>query len=306
VCSRSCAISVPDERGTSMTQLSTTGLLPRGGLRMTPARRLTLAFGVPVVLALIAWTGFNIVTLVGHTSFGVSYAVPVQGGQVNVGLNGSNVTVSQVPGAAARLTGTVEYTLFRPSLSMSTVAGTDQLNLSCGISVGNCGMNTALDVPARTAVTLSTGGGDASISGFDVPVTMNLQGGNLEASDLKGNLHVDTGGGDVAGSGMAGSLAATTEGGNIAEIAVTAPTVNVESGGGDVTLTFTQVPTNLQITAEGGNITVILPPGAAKYNILTPGTDGGNASYPDSLVSSSSHNVISVNSGGGDISIGQS
>jgi len=324
-----------------MTQLSTTGLPPSGGLRMTPARRVTLAFGVPVVLALIVWTCFNIVTLIGQASFGVSYAVPVQGSQVNVGLNGSNVDVIQGQGATARLTGTVQYTLFRPDVSMSTVAGSDQLYVNCHISIDNCGMNAVLDVPARIAVTLATGGGDASISGFDVPVTMNLQGGNLAASDLKGNVHVDTGGGDlsgsdlsgnvilsteggnisanslagvlqlntgggdVSGSGMAGSLAATTEGGNIAEIGVTAPTVNVQSDGGNVTLTFTQAPTNLQVTAEGGNVTIILPPGSAKYDILTPGTDGGNTSYPDSLVSSSSRNVISVNSGGGNINIAQ-
>jgi hypothetical protein len=325
-----------------MTQLSTAGLLPRGGLRMTPARRLTLALGVPLVLALIAWTGFNVVTLVSQASFPVSYTVLAHDGQVNVGLNSGNITVLRGQGGTSRLTGTVQYTLFRPSVSMSTPGGRTQVGVNCNFSVGNCGLNATLAVPAQTAVTVSSGGGDASVSGLDAPVTLTSQGGNLAASDLKGDLHLDsgggdlagsdlsgdnlvlsaeggnitannvqgdlqldTGGGDLAGSGMVGRLLVSTEGGNIDENDVAVSTVNAQSGGGDVTLTFAQAPTNVQITADGGNVTIILPPGSAKYDILTPGTDGGNVSYPDGLASSSSRNMITVNSGGGDVSITQ-
>jgi hypothetical protein len=326
-----------------MTQLSTTSpVTSPGRLRMTPGRRVTLAIGVPLVLSLIGWAGFSLVALVGQASFPVSYAIPVHDGQVNVGLNGSNVTVFQGQGGTARLTGTVQYTFFRPAVTATTTtAGSTQVAVDCHISVGNCGMNATLDVPARTALTASTDGGDASVSGLDAPITLNLQGGNLTASDLRGNLKLDTGGGDVSGSeltgdlvfateggnvtandfqgdlqldtgggdlsgsGMAGQVAVITEGGNINENAVTAPTVTAQSGGGDVTLTFTQPPTNLQITAEGGNVTVVLPVGSTTYDISTPGTDGGNVSYPASLVSSSSPHVITINGGGGDINITQ-
>ncbi len=79
----------------------------------------------------------------------------------------------------------------------------------------------------------------------------------------------------------------------------------MDSGGGDVTLAFTQAPQNLQITAEGGNVTVILPPGSTTYDISTPDTEGGNVSYPSSLVSSTSSHKITIDSGGGDITISQ-
>jgi DUF4097 and DUF4098 domain-containing protein YvlB len=325
-----------------MTQLSTTGpVTSPGRLRMTPGRRVALAIGVPIVLSLIGFDGFSLVSLVAQASFPVSYAIPVHDGQVKVGLNGSNVTVFQGQGGTSRLTGTVQYTFERPGVRETTTAGSTQVAVDCHISVGNCGMNASLDVPARTTLTVSTGGGDASVSGLDAPITLNLDGGNLTASDLRGNLKLDTGGGDVSGSeltgdlvfateggnvtandfqgdlqldtgggdlsgsGMAGRVAVTTEGGNINENAVTAPTVTVQSAGGDVTLTFTQPPTNVQITAEGGNVTVVLPAGATKYDIATPGTDGGNVSYPGSLFSSSSHDMITINGGGGDVTITQ-
>jgi hypothetical protein len=79
----------------------------------------------------------------------------------------------------------------------------------------------------------------------------------------------------------------------------------MDSGGGDVTLAFTQVPQNLQITAEGGNVTVILPPGRATYNLSLPDTQGGNVTYPSSLVNSKSHDRITIDSGGGDITVSQ-
>ena len=48
---------------------------------------------------------------------------------------------------------------------------------------------------------------------------------------------------------------------------------------------------------------MILPPGDTKYDISTPDTQGGNVSYPSSLASSASHRAITVDSGGGDITI---
>jgi len=49
---------------------------------------------------------------------------------------------------------------------------------------------------------------------------------------------------------------------------------------------------------------VILPPGGTTYDIRTQ-TDGGNVSYPAALASSSSPDTITIDSGGGDITIAQ-
>jgi Putative adhesin len=220
-----------------------------GRLRLTPARVLTLVIGVPLVLALIGWLGFTAVALVGQASYPVSYAIPVTGGQLAVGVAGSDVTLRQGPGRTAHLTGTVQYDLVRPGVSESTGPNGTNLDVRCRIPVGECGLNATLEVPSQTAVTLSTSGGD------------------ITANDLA------------------------------------APSVNAGSGGGDVTLVFTKPPANLDITSDGGDITVLLPQGTTAYHI-TSSADGGNdtQSVPTSALSA---NTISVDSGGGDITIAE-
>jgi Putative adhesin len=333
---------------TTMTVMSPPGLPDTvRPLRMTPGRWLALAVAVPVALALIGWAGFSLVSSTARGSYPFSYAVPVQDGQVALSVNSGNVTLREAPGAsAARLTGTVQYGLFRPDISEFTTPTGANLGLDCaGASSlnGKCGANAALDVPARTAVTLWSNGGNIAASGFSSGMTLWAGGGNVMANNLAGNLQLDTGGGDLTASGLAGTLqigteggnvnagnwAASgtmrvdtgggdlnvdgltgdlqldTEGGNVDASGVSSAATNMQSGGGDVTLAFSQAPQNLQITAEGGNVTVILPPGDTKYDISTPDTSGGNVSYPASLASSASHRTITVDSGGGDITISQ-
>jgi hypothetical protein len=248
-------------------------------------------------------------------------------------------------GSTARLTGTVQYGLVRPGLTEFTTPTGANVSLSCGganIS-GNCGVNANLDVPAQTGVTLWSNGGDITASGFSNGMTLWAGGGNVSISNLAGDLRLDTGGGDLTGTalsgnlqvnteggnidagnwtgsgtmrldtgggdlsvnGLTGSFQLATEGGNVDASGVTSATSTTQSGGGDVTLTFTQVPRSLTITAEGGNVTVILPPGDTKYDISTPDTAGGNVSIPSSLIDSNSPHAITIDSGGGDITVSQ-
>ena len=83
-------------------------------------------------------------------------------------------------------------------------------------------------------------------------------------------MRIDTGGGDLTANGLTGNFQLSTEGGDVDANGVASGTTSMHSGGGNVTLAFTQVPQNLQITAEGGNVTVILPLGSTKYDISTP------------------------------------
>ena len=50
---------------------------------------------------------------------------------------------------------------------------------------------------------------------------------------------------------------------------------------------------------------MILPPGGTKYNISTPDTQGGNVSIPSSLTNPKSPDTITIDSGGGDITVSQ-
>ena len=218
------------------------------------------------------------------------------------------------------------------------------LNCSANIA-GNCGVNAHLDVPVQTGVTLWSNGGDVTASGFSSGMTLWTDGGNVNVSNLAGALQLETGGGDLTANGLTGTLVVDTQGGNVNagnwtepgtgtmrlntdggditvngltgnfQLVTTGGNVNAsdvtaamsttQSEGGDVTLAFGQVPKDVTITALGGNVTVILPPGGTKYDISTPDNQGGNIDIPSSLVASNSPDKITIDSGGGDITVSQ-
>ena len=309
-----------------------------GGLRMTPGRWVSVALAVPIALALIGWTGFSLVSTIAQGSYQFTYPVTVSHGQLTFNISGGNVTLRQAPGPAG-LTGSVQYSLLRPGVYSNTSASGTDLGISCNGIASNCGMDATLGVPPRTAVTLHSYGGDVAISSFTGHFTLSTGGGNLNFGDLAGDVQISSYGGDLNGhallaSGListgggnittgdltgdlqiftyggdvtsnvlsGGLLQLSTGGGNVTAASVTSPQVTVQSAGGDVTLVFTQPPTSLQISSGGGNITLALPVGT-EYDILTPKTDGGSVSYPSSLYSRTSKHTITLDSGGGDISI---
>jgi len=277
-----------------------TSILPASGtVRMTPARVLTLAIGVPVILALIAWTGFTLVSQAARASFPISYAMGVQHGQLTVGVNSADITVRQDGGSTARLAGTVHYGLFRPHLTSSG----NEVTVKClGIS-SNCGLAATLDVPRLAGLTLSSGGGNLTVPGVAQTVNLTSDGGDVSVSGIPGTASVRTGGGNLTAGDLGGALKFTSDGGDVNGSDLAAPTLSTDSGGGDVNLVFTKVPTNLNIISDGGDVNILGPRGATSYLVSTT-TDGGDDSVTVPQ-SASSGDQITVNSGGGDITISQ-
>jgi DUF4097 and DUF4098 domain-containing protein YvlB len=284
------------------------------------------------------------VASVARGSYPFSYAIPVPDGHVAVNINAGDVTLREAPGSStARLTGTVQYGLIRPAIGETITPTGASIDMSCNGINTDCRMSGTLDVPAQTAVTLWSNGGDVTASGFSSGMTLSASGGNVNATNLAGDLQLDTGGGDLTGTGLTGPLQVDTEGGNVNadnwtgsgtmridtgggdltannltgnfQLSTEGGDVNangvastlagMDSGGGNVTLALTQVPQNLQITAEGGDVTVILPLGSTTYDISTPDDQGANVSYPQSLFSATSTHKITIDSGGGDITVSQ-
>ena len=277
-----------------------TSILPASGaLRMTPARVLTLAIGVPVILALIGWTGFSLVSQAARASFPVSYVMGVQHGQLTAGVNSADITVRQSDDSAARLAGTVHYGLFRPRVTSSG----NEVTVNCpGIS-GNCGLSATLDVPRLTGLTLSSGGGDLTVPGVAQTVNLTSDGGDVSVSGVPGAATVLTGGGDLTAGDMGGTLKFTTDGGDVNGNELAGPTLSTDSGGGDVNLVFSKVPTNLHVITDGGDVNIVVPRGATAYRISAT-ADGGDDSVTVPQ-SASSSDQINVDSGGGDITISE-
>ena len=270
-------------------------------LPMTPGRWITLMIGVPIVLALIGWTGFSLATAIGRASYPVTGIIPLQHGKLVASMDGSDINLQQdqAKGSTARLVGTVNYSLVRPSF---TVIGT-AVNLNCRLPSGNCGLNATLDVPADTPVDLATGGGNVQASGIQRDVTMDTAGGDVLLSGIGGNTDLSTGGGNVNATDLGGTVTFTTAGGDVTVNDLFSPHAMLDTGGGNVTLTFTQAPTSLDITSSGGDVNVVLPHSSANYAISAT-TAGGDYSGPR-LTNQASANKITVDSGGGNVSISE-
>jgi putative adhesin len=199
---------------------------------MTPARRVMLAICVPVVIAAIGWGSFSLIVLAGTGHYSFSMPLTASGGKLTADFPGSNVTV--VPGDAARLAGTVSYSLVRPHLTVND----GKVSYPCAIPTGECGMTATLTVPpSATSVKVSSGGG------------------SLAANGLTGTANLDSGSGAISASG------------------VTASDVTVSSYGGNVTLTFTKTPRDVQVTSGSGAVSIVLPHGRYDFRVSAGGGD---------------------------------
>jgi hypothetical protein len=287
-----------------MTTLPATGPVtspprPPADLRMTPGRWATLAIGVPIALVLIGWSAFSLVADIGGASFPVSTTIPVQNGRLVASTGGGDITVHQgrVSAGTARLTGKVEYSLVRPTFTVSASG----ISLHCRLPTGNCGLNATLDVPSHTAVDLNTGGGNMQVTGIQGNVTLESAGGDVGISAIGGTADVQTGGGNLTASDLGSILTFTTSGGDVDGSGLSSPHVTTDSGGGNVTLVFTAVPDYVKVGSSGGDITIVVPRGHTSYHIKSTLSGGDySASVP---TNDASRHTIQVDSGGGNVNI---
>jgi Toastrack DUF4097 len=255
-------------------------------LPMTPARRVWLAIGVPVCLVVAGWVGLNLVALAGPGSFSVSHAIPARTGRVSVNVSSGRVHLQGTAGEAARLTGTAHYSLIRPPFTTrATAAGTD-FGYRCDLPFGNCDLDATVSVPRGMATAVHTGGGRASVTGTTGDVSLSTDGGSVSAEHVSGDLTL------------------TTDGGNVTATAITAARVSASTSGGRVTLRFTRVPADVTVSTGGGDITIVLPPGGTHYRLTERAFGGTTSAHVPT--DSSSPNVITATSDGGDISVSQS
>ena len=277
----------------------------RGALPLTPARRVALLIGVPVCLALTGFAGLNIAALFGRGYIHFSHAFPASTKRLSVTASGGDIVLKQVTTGPARLSGSGYYSLIRPNLTESTSVGSAAFGYPCALPIGDCGLSMTVDVPAGTAVTISTGGGDLTADHLAGDLTLGTDGGNIRAADATGDVTMTTGGGDVTADHVAGGhLTLGTDGGNIQATAVADPRLAATSGGGDIEIVFTVVPRDVTVSTDGGNVTIVVPRGSTQYHV-SASTEGGNVTdtIPDSA---SSTDEITATSGGGDITIEQS
>jgi hypothetical protein len=273
-------------------------------LLMTPARRIILLLGVPLSFALLAWTCFAIISQASQGSYAVNYApVRVRGG-LEMNVYGGDVTLQGgVAPSAARFTGSgtvwygLNYSGPRPTLVTTQTPTETRINFTCPNY--NCALSSTVDVPPQAPVTVTSNGGNITATGIS-DATLQTGGGDLTVDGLTGNVSLNT---DNAPNGPYG-------GGGQVDGTLAAQNVAVDSGGNNVDLQLTTAPSNLNITTEGGSVTLQLPGGYTYRvdNIREPQSQVQmNGPAPPAAITvttnSSSRYQITVNADGGAVTI---
>ena len=271
-------------------------------LPMTPGRRIALLLGVPLALAIIAWTGLTEVAFAGLGSYPVRLAVQVRGSTVGLSAGAADVQVTQAAGNTLRLTGKARYSLVRSTVTWHMTPSGVILSPECHFITGICSFDFRAVLPAGKRVVLSDGSGDLTLRGLSGPVTAGSGSGDVQANLLSGTLSLQSGSGNISGSALSGPQVTLNAGsGNIAIGGLASLDVVVNDGSGNVTLIFSKVPTRVKVSDSSGNVSVVLPPGPARYQVNAT-TDSGNRSVSVPTTTAPTH-VITVAAGSGNISI---
>jgi Putative adhesin len=143
--------------------------------------------------------------------------------------------------------------------------------------------------------------GDIDASGLTGPIQLNDQFGNINASGLDGSTRLVNNSGDINVSGATGDTRVQDAFGNISVTGLAAASTVVANNSGDITLRFAAVPTQVNVTDSFGNVTLILPPGAAAYQVHTHNSFGNT--HVSVAQSPTSAHVIRVTNNSGDITI---
>jgi len=105
-----------------------------------------------------------------------------------------------------------------------------------------------------------------------------------------------------AGSSLTSpELTISADSGNVALTGLASPDVTVASQSGDTVLGFARVPARVQVSADSGDVTLVLPPGAATYRVVARSSDGSTVVRVRTELSSP--HLITVTDQSGDITI---
>ena len=302
--------------------MSTTAPLP-----VTRGRRWILAAGVPLVLAAgvpvgWAWVHAAVKNLAVHDQVGrsVAVSVPVSGGQIRVTDSNGDLSFRTAAGSRIVVRGRLSGSYVHPALHYrATVTGL-ALDPTCPVQYGPCSAHLAVTGPAGLPVSVSTGfgtlraaglsgrialtdtTGDLTVSRLTGDISLNDSFGELSATGLRGSrVELDNNSGDIRATGVAGDTRIRGSFGNVTVTGLSAANVTVSNDSGDVTLRFATVPRRVTVTDSFGNITLVLPPGTARYRVEARTTFGGRVvSVPQAP---SAPNVITATNGNGDITI---
>jgi hypothetical protein len=194
---------------------------------------------------------------------------------------GGQVQVASGPVSRVQVTETIMYDQQAPPPAvMQSVSGGRLALSSPACASVDCNVDFSVTVPPGVTATVSTGGGQVTVSG--------TAGANL-----------DSGGGPARAAQIGGPLTVVTDGGPLIARDITAATATITTGGGDATVAFSAAPKSVKLSTDGGTAVLAVPGGP--YAVTAD--SGGGPELLGIATNPAARPTLTVSSGGGPLRI---
>jgi hypothetical protein len=131
-------------------------------------------------------------------------------------------------------------------------------------------------------------------------VRVVVDGLGVRVSGVSGAL-LESHGDDVEAESVSGTVRLRSHGGDVSAIGLRATTVDADSSGGDVSLTFAGSPQHVAANSSGGDVNLVLPDRSVAYRVETSASGGSAGS--EIRTDPTSPRLIRATSSGGDVMI---
>lgn len=143
-----------------------------------------------------------------------------------------------------------------PTASWRLDGDTLRLKLKCSGLASDCDARHTVTVPRDVAVTVTSGNGSVTASGFTTAVSVRTSNGSAEVKDSSGPVSMNSDNGSVTALGITGKK------------------VSAGSSNGSVRLGFSAVPDDVEAVTHNGQIRISLPKGHTAYAVDAASRNG--------------------------------
>jgi Putative adhesin len=267
-----------------------------------PGPSVFLAAGTPVALLIIGWTALTAVAWAAQGSYRVHLATPVRGRAVSVQVDSGQLSVGPGPAGTLRVTAAAHYALARSAVSWQSGPAGVSVRSRCRQLTGPCSFTYAVAIPQGSTAGIDDSSGDVTARGLAGRITVRAGSGDVLVSALSGEVRISDDSGNVNGSPLTGpELTDSAGSGAVGLTGLVSRDVTVTDQSGNTTLTFARVPGRVQVSAEPGDVTLVLPPGGTVYRVVAHSSSGSTAVRVRTDLSSP--HVITVTDQSGNITI---
>lgn len=218
-------------------------------------------------------------------------------------VESGRLTVVGADVATIQLIETLRWTDAEPSVDTEVVANVLKIEAMCPDLDDDkeiCEVHMALQVPYDIALDLRTEAGDIEVERILGDVDASTGGGEVQLKQIDGSVEVDTDAGDVALEELTGLLDVRTADGEIYGSGLNTSIARLQSGSGEIKLTFDQTVGELEAGTSSGEIELLVPSGSYRLGLVT---GSGDVRVDGVDHSDNAQDSITATTGAGDITV---